>query len=70
MDVGSRVYGGRRCKAREKSGAGKTVRDLTRMAVVVSGWRRCGLNWYLDHAPHSPEMAGRASLISAETLSI
>ena len=39
-----RVCAGSRCRQREKSGAGKTVRALTRMAVVVSGWRRCGLN--------------------------
>lgn len=42
-----RVEGGRRCRQREKSGEGKTVRVLTRMAVMDSGCVRCGLNWYL-----------------------
>lgn len=41
------VCGGRRARAREKAGEGKMVRDLQRMFVVVSGCRRCGLNWYL-----------------------
>jgi len=41
------VEGGRRARAREKAEEGKTVRDLTRMLVIVSGWIRCGLNWYL-----------------------
>jgi len=35
-----RWYVGRRERAREKAGEGKTVRDLQRMLVVVSGWRR------------------------------
>lgn len=62
MDVGRRICGGRRCSARAKSGAGKTVRDLTRMAVVVSGWRRCGLNWYLERG------GAQARVRLAETL--
>jgi hypothetical protein len=41
------VEGGRRERQRLKAGEGKTVRALTRMLVTVSGWRRCGLNWYL-----------------------
>ena len=41
------VEGGRRARAREKAGEGKTVRDLTRIFVIVSGWMRWGLNWYL-----------------------
>lgn len=45
--IGVRMCGGRRCKAREKSGDGKTVRALTRMLVMVSSRFRCGLNWYL-----------------------
>lgn len=39
------VYGGRRARAREKAGEGKMVRHLARMLVVVSAWRRWGLNW-------------------------
>lgn len=31
------VDGGRRARARLKAGDGKTVRDLTRMLVIVSG---------------------------------
>lgn len=42
------VEGGRRERQREKAGEGKTVSALTRMLVAVSGWRRWGLNWYLD----------------------
>lgn len=34
--AGVRMCGGRRCKASEKSGEGKTVRALTRMLVIVS----------------------------------
>lgn len=34
--VGERMWGGRRCSRREKSGEGKTVRALTRMLVVGS----------------------------------
>ena len=41
------VEGGRRASESEKAGEGKTVRALTRMLVTVSGWSRCGLNWYL-----------------------
>lgn len=41
------MYAGRRAREREKAGDGKTVRALTRMFVVVSMLRRCGLNWYL-----------------------
>jgi len=41
------VDGGRRARASEKAGEGKMVSDLTRMLVIVSGWMRCGLNWYL-----------------------
>lgn len=47
VDNGRRMCGGRRWRAREKSGAGKTVRALTRMLVIVSSRARCGLNWYL-----------------------
>lgn len=39
--------GGRRARERLNEEEGKTVRDFTRMLVTVSGWRRCGLNWYL-----------------------
>lgn len=46
------VEGGRRARASEKAGEGKTVRDLTRMLVIVSGWIRCGLNWYLPQYQH------------------
>lgn len=42
-----RMWGGRRCVQREKSGAGNTVRAFTRMLVVGSSRVRCGLNWYL-----------------------
>lgn len=42
------MCGGRRASEREKAGEGKTVRALARMLVVVSGWRRWGLNWYLE----------------------
>lgn len=42
------VCGGRRAREREKAGEGKMVRALARMLVVVSGWRRWGLNWYLS----------------------
>ena len=38
------MCGGRRWSAREKSGDGKTVRDLTRILVMVSSFVRCGLN--------------------------
>ena len=34
--VGRRMFGGRRCRQREKSGDGKTVSALTRMLVMVS----------------------------------
>ena len=44
---GWRMFGGRRCRQREKSGEGKTVRALTRMLVMVSSLVRWGLNWYL-----------------------
>lgn len=44
---GERMWGGRRCRRREKSGVGKRVRALTRMLVVGSSRVRCGLNWYL-----------------------
>lgn len=44
---GERMCGGRRCRQREKSGEGKTVRALTRMLVTGSSRVRCGLNWYL-----------------------
>lgn len=43
--LGERMWGGRRCKQREKSGEGKTVRALTRILVVDSSRVRCGLNW-------------------------
>ena len=46
--VGERMWGGRRCRRREKSGEGKTVRALTRMLVVGSSRVRWGLNWYLE----------------------
>ena len=49
-DTGVRICGGRRCRASEKSGEGKTVRALTRMLVMVSSFVRWGLNWYL-YAP-------------------
>jgi len=39
-----RTEGGRRWRHREKSGEGKTVRALTRMAVTVSSRERWGLN--------------------------
>jgi hypothetical protein len=45
-----RVCGGRSERQSEKSGEGKTVRDLTRMLVIVSSRARCGLNWYLEEA--------------------
>lgn len=38
---------GRRERPRLKSEEGKTVRDLTRMLVMVSSRARWGLNWYL-----------------------
>jgi len=44
---GERMCGGRRARQRLKSGEGKTVRDLTRMLVMVSSRVRWGLNWYL-----------------------
>jgi len=40
-----RVWGARRERHRLKSGEGKTVRDLTRMLVMVSSRVRWGLNW-------------------------
>lgn len=42
--AGVRMCGGRRWRASAKSGDGKTVRDLTRMLVMVSSLVRCGLN--------------------------
>jgi hypothetical protein len=42
--VWARIWGGRRERQRLKSGEGKTVRDLTRMLVVVSSRVRWGLN--------------------------
>ena len=42
---GRRMLGGRRWRHREKSGLGKTVRDFTRMLVIVSSLVRWGLNW-------------------------
>lgn len=42
------LLGGNRARAREKEEEGKTVRDLTRIFVTVSGCKRCGLNWYLS----------------------
>ena len=42
-----RICEGRRAAQRLKSGAGKTVSDLTRMLVIVSSLARWGLNWYL-----------------------
>ena len=42
--VGERMCGGRRCRRREKSGEGKTVRALTRILVVGSSRVRWGLN--------------------------
>lgn len=36
---------GRRARDSEKAGDGKTVRAFARMLVVVSVWRRWGLNW-------------------------
>lgn len=45
--MGVRMCGGRRWRASEKSGEGKTVRDLTRILVMVSSLVRWGLNWYL-----------------------
>lgn len=47
VDTGFRMWGGRRWSASEKSGEGKTVKDFTRMFVMVSSRVRCGLNWYL-----------------------
>lgn len=44
---GERMWEGRRCRQREKSGEGKTVRDFVRMLVVVSSRSKGGLNWYL-----------------------
>ena len=35
-ETGVRMCGGRRWRANEKSGVGKTVRHLTRMLVIVS----------------------------------
>lgn len=49
VEIGVRMCGGRRCRAREKSGEGNTVRDLTRMLVMVSSLVRWGLNWYLSN---------------------
>lgn len=43
-EMGVRMWGGRRWRARLKSGEGKTVRDLTRMLVMVSSLVRWGLN--------------------------
>ena len=48
MERGARVCVGRRERQREKSALGKTVRDLTRMLVMVSSRVRWGLNWYLE----------------------
>lgn len=39
------VCAGRRASDKEKAGDGKTVRAFARMLVVVSVWRRWGLNW-------------------------
>jgi hypothetical protein len=39
-ETGVRICGGRRCSANEKSGDGKTVKDLTRMLVMVSSFVR------------------------------
>jgi hypothetical protein len=50
VETGVRMCGGRRWIANEKSGEGKTVRDLTRILVIVSSLVRCGLNWYLEFA--------------------
>lgn len=47
VETVARMCGGRRWRAREKSGAGKTVRAFTRMLVMVSSRARWGLNWYL-----------------------
>ena len=46
-EAGVNMCGGRRWRASEKSGDGKTVKDFTRMFVMVSSLARCGLNWYL-----------------------
>jgi hypothetical protein len=48
VESGARMWGGRRWRAREKSGAGKTVSAFTRMLVMVSSRARWGLNWYLE----------------------
>lgn len=45
VEEGERIWGGRRCRQRLKSGEGKTVRALTRMLVIGSSRVRCGLNW-------------------------
>lgn len=39
------VCAGRRARESEKAGDGKTVSAFARMLVVVSVWRRWGLNW-------------------------
>lgn len=41
---GERIWGGRRCRQRLKSGEGKTVSALTRMLVVGSSRASGGLN--------------------------
>ncbi len=46
-ETGVRMCGGRRWRASEKSGDGKTVKALTRILVMVSSLVRWGLNWYL-----------------------
>jgi hypothetical protein len=56
VESGARICGGRRWRAREKSGAGKTVRAFTRMLVIVSSRARCGLNWYLGVGSRSAIM--------------
>ena len=39
-ETGVRICGGKRCRANEKSGDGKTVKALTRMLVMVSSFVR------------------------------
>ena len=46
-DTEVRMCGGRRWRAREKSGEGNTVKALTRTLVMTSSFVRWGLNWYL-----------------------
>lgn len=62
-DGGWRMCGGRRWRQREKSGEGKTVRDLVRMFVTGSSRVRGGLNWYLGVAGKEGELLASCRIL-------